>query len=367
MQNKAQQENIKNFIFDISPGSVSGAIVSFSEQRKKSIIDYSVKERIIISETLSAETLRKKTLEALERVCSSLSRYDEISGLSFSIGQAYVFLSSPWIDFKNTNLFKEEITPFVLTEERLQKILAQQPSSEALINRQIVSLFANEYNVPLSFATNKEIQKLEINILDVYMPEKDKALFLELISNYFTFTDIIFHSFLPVLFNLVSKIYDPSDDFIFVDANSEMIDFGIFREGKIENISSIPLGKNTILREMVLRSLSPDLKTAEAIFSFYKEGKIEKGLKDKISEIVKEKREIFSGLVRETLLSYELYNVPTQTFVLSSSDENFLLREFDMFGKLIILDQRLLKNFTDISEGLLFDNFLAAEADFVYS
>ena len=364
----------RHFVFDISSGYISGAVVYSSKENTKPVIEFATREKIETATNADLAELRKKTVIALDNICSSLADFVNLRVGEFFIESGSVFLSSPWVNFRNYNLKDEAIKPFTVSDYYLEGVLSssletnKRKAKKTLIDSQIVTVKANGYITNLNNIVGQSISNLEISALDSLMNGYNKKFIEKVINNHFPFLRLKFNSYLPVLFNQIRYIYDLEDDFIFLDVTDSVTEFGIFSDNKIINISSLPIGKSYILKEIISQGLASDRRIAQTIFSMYLRREVEENIKLKVKDII----DTFSRKLKEYI--YNIFNktgvsnIPINIFILTDKETRFLLRNSDIFQdpqKLIFIDENLIKKFVD-DESNDFNPFLALEVEYVF-
>ncbi len=358
----------KKFIFNISPTRVVGGITYFDKKKQIPVIDYLTQEKINLKKDFSLKDFRKETLKSIDKVCKKFITEEKIiSSGNVIIENAEVFLMSPWVEYNNYSLKDESLTPFLLDGKYLDNFLLKKNvnNKKEIISSDITSIKANEYNVDILDLENKKIQKIEVSFLDSFVLNFDKHFIDGAIRNHFSILDIKLNSFLPVLFNQIRKIYDPKDDFVFLDISSEITDFGIFSDGKITSIMTVPFGINKIINEIIDKK-NIDEYEAKSLLNLYFSNDLNNFDKKIIKSIIEKK----SSLVKEEIdkiLTLTDNKIPLNTFCVSSSREtNKILKESNIFKNIYFIDTNLLENFVEFKT-MDNDNFMAMEAEFVYN
>ena len=361
----------RNFIFDISSGSVSGAVVFLKKDSEKPIIEFSIKKNIQFSSGDNLEELKKKTQKALSEVCQKIIDFKKTSFGKFSFKSASVFFSSPWINFKNYSLIDDRDKSFQIDKKYLENFLKSEieEKNNDLIKSQIISVRANGYNTNLQNLEGQKVSKIDLSMIDTLMNFADQESIKKTINEYFSFEKINLISFLPVFFNQIKNIYDLEDDFIFLDVTGSITDFGIFANGKIRNISSFPIGRKHILEKIVVDKIALDLNLANSILTMYFRKELEDNLKNKIQKIIIEFGEKFKNNIKEILEEFKTFNIPLNVFTIASKETKFLMKELNLFSgqqKLLFIDEKMIRNFIEGDEKY-FDPFLALEAEYIFS
>jgi hypothetical protein len=289
----------KKFIFNISPTRVVGAITYFDNKKNKAVIEYISQKKINLKKDFSLSDFRKETLLSMNSVCNDFILENKVMGdKNILIENADIFLMSPWVEYENYKVFDESLLPFVVDYKYLDKLLIKKNIYEdkELISSDLFSIKANEYEIDLLDLENKKIQKIELSFLDSYVSKFDKHFILGAIKNHFPLLDVKLNSFLPVLLNQIRKVYDPADDFIFLDISSEITEFGIFSNGSISHIITIPFGINKIINKIIERK-NVDSYEAGSLLKMF----LSQKLADNDSKIISEIIETETGLLKKEI------------------------------------------------------------------
>jgi hypothetical protein len=187
---------------------------------------------------------------------------------------------------------------------------------------------------------NKKIQKIEISFFDSFLSKFDKHFIDGAIRNHFSLIKINFNSFIPTLFNQIRKIYRLEDDFVFLDVSSEITEFGIFKNNKVESIITIPFGINKILNK-ISEKKEIDLYEAESILKMYFDNHLDLEVKKEIGGLIKKEVDILKEEIEKNSV-----NIPQNVFLISSKKEtNKIINELNLFKNLYFIDKKILNNF----------------------
>jgi len=358
----------KKFIFNISPTRVAGAITYFDNNKKIPVVEYLTQEKINLKKDFSLKDFRKETLKAIDSVCNDFILENKIMGNeNIFIEDAEVFLMSPWIDYENYSLKDESLTPFLVNDKYLDNFLLKKNTykDKDILSSDITSITANDYNVDLLDLRNKKIQKINVSFLDSFLLKFDKHFIDGAIRNNFSLLNIKMNSFLPVLFNQIRKIYNPKDDFIFLDISSEITDFGIFSDGKVSHMMSIPFGINKIINEIMDVKKVSDSYKAKTFLNMFFSNHLNFNDMELVRKIINKNTDILKREV-EGILEDDGGRLPLNTFVISSAWEtNKILKESGIFKNIYFIGEKLLENFVEFKTGDR-DNFIAVETEYVY-
>jgi hypothetical protein len=235
-----------------------------------------------------------------------------------------------------------------------------------LLKAQIISIKANGYNVLISDLINKKLTKLDISLMDSYIDEQDKEMIEKVLEETYPSLDIAYSAFLPVFFSQIKKLYDISDDFIFMDFTGEVMELGIYQDGQIKNMTSLQIGKNKILREMVDTKVSTSISEAEYTFNLFMQSNLDTDLEKKVRALMKKNITEMTEEVKKDLKSHKNLHIPKKAFIVSRGEMNYLLKDFSLGEETYFVGKTLINNFVQAKEDKYFDNFLALEAEYIF-
>lgn len=237
---------------------------------------------------------------------------------------------------------------------------------EDLIEAEIISIKANGYDLKLSDILEKEISKIDISLMDSYVNKEEKDFIENVIKETFISTEISFSAFLPVLFSKIKKTYDVSDDFAFMDFTGEVMEFGIYRDGKIQNFISIEMGKNKIIRDLVSKNIANNFSDAEYIFSLYLEKQSDLKTEKKVLGVIEKNIYEITNEIENEFKKYKDFILPKKVFIVSSGEMNSLLKDFSIFKDTCFIGKSIIKKFVNAKEEKYFNNFIALEAEYIF-
>lgn len=354
----------KRFIFNISTTRVVGAVTYFDEKKQVPIVDYLKEENIDLKKSFSLKDFREETLRAINKVCIDFISEKKTTNDEYFVEQAEVFLMAPWVNYENYSLNDEAMSPFVMNDEYLNHFLLKKNNYEdkIILNSEVSSVKANDYDVDLMDLKDKSIQKIKLSFLDSFLLKFDKYFIDGAIRNHFSLIKIRFNSFLPVLFGQVQKIYDPRDDFTFLDISSEITEFGIFKNGEIKDIITIPFGINKILNK-IIDDNKLEFYEAESLLKMYLSGDLEDFDSKKIKKIIESEVKKIKDEINK--ISDRL---PLNTFLVSSKWEtNKIIKEAKIFNNLYFINKNLIDDYVYFQNESDWDNFIALEVEYSYS
>jgi hypothetical protein len=358
----------KKFIFNISPTRVVGAITYFDKKKNKAVIEYISQKKINLQKDFSLSDFRKETLLSINAVCDDFILENKVMGdKNILIENADIFLMSPWVEYENYKVFDESLLPFIADYKYLDKLLIKKNIYEdkELVSSDLFSIKANEYEVDLLDLENKKIQKIELSFLDSYVSKFDKHFILGAIKNHFPLLDVKLNSFLPVLLNQIRKVYDPADDFVFLDISSEITEFGVFSNGSISHIMTIPFGINKIINK-IIKKRNISAYEAASLLNMFLSQKLNEDDSKIISEIIKTETDLLKKEIKNNFPdNFDEFNLLNVFVVSSAWETNMILKKSAIFNNIHFLTNKLIEEFVDYKTAER-DNFIALEAEYTY-
>jgi len=257
-------------VFNIGSGSVSGAIIKFTEKPGVDVIHYEsslipFQQEISISKHLE---LMEKTLKNLaEKIrANGLRKINQNKNKKFTINNVYYIFSSPWCISQTKTIKVTETKAFRVTKSYLNKVIAKYENQfEAeieevgkIIEKKIIQIKTR--NNPVNDIYNKLTKNLEISLFFTVVPEKILNTVENAVSKTFNIKNVWCHSLSLALFSDIRDLFPHHENFLQIDISEEMTDVSVVRDNVITNSISIPFGRNYFLR-----NISSILKVPEKI------------------------------------------------------------------------------------------------------
>ena len=225
------------------------------------------------------------------------------NALKYPIEKAYMILASPWYASQTrvVNLRKSE--PFIFTEELFVEMIrkestafknehtkgrfkkAAQEDNLVLIEEHVVQLKCNGYEVKNPF--EKKVKTVEMPLYLSVAPQVVLEAFTSSVKNVFPKIDIVFGTFPLAYFFAARELYSKFDDALLVDVSGEVTDIAFVLNGVLLEITSFPLGKNTIFRRLS-SSLHRPAEEIISLLSTFFNGKTNKEMSIKIEKAFSE-------------------------------------------------------------------------------
>ena len=110
-------------ILDIGSGSVGGALVSFSENKKPKIL-FSVRKPIIFQNDFKFERFLSSMLKAADQVLEEISKAKQGKPK-----QVFCILAAPWYVSQARNIISEDKKTFTVTTKRVDDLITHEVES----------------------------------------------------------------------------------------------------------------------------------------------------------------------------------------------------------------------------------------------
>lgn len=375
-----KQEGV-SIILDLSSGSVGGALVkNFSALNG---VMHSVRIPLNISNELSYDKLFLNLLSNAEEVVKTLVHDGHNLHLGH-INSAYCFFSPPWYTSRVYHTVITRTEPVLITEPFLKDALLKEKQKESFFLNQTEKEFLSSGKL---FAIENKITEFTLNGYKITNPYGKRARVIE--SNSYTsfssseiinkIENIVYkythihtkhQSFMLGLFYFIKQFFTQETEYVIFNLTGEMTDVSFVSRGNIIHTESVLFGRNTILRKISkVFDIGPDLSLS--FLRLYSQGKIEKDLSLRISEILKEANEewtsIFSNLYQNNLIikPQKQYN---RAFVVADDGVDYAFASFLVSSfcikkeqDAILLSENLLRKLTNF-KGVSTDPFLFIEA-----
>lgn len=372
-------------VFDIGSASIGGAFVSIDPTRPPEII-FTTRRDIPFQEKLNFERFLNSMIKTIEEMFAVMQK----AGGGVTVDQAFCVLASPWYASQTRLVHYNQPTPFVVTENGLEKLIQK----EITLFRES-KLFAHSKvgNVAPNIMESKNIQ-MKLNGYEVRNPFGKKASELrvalyismipanihdsinESIVKFWNLKDVHFSSFSYTAFDTIRDMFTDEPSFLFVDISGEVTDISLAKDGVLLESISFPAGKN-----MLIRSIAKEMKTTPAIavseMNLYLEDKSTRDHAKQIEEIMHTETKAWKIFFEDGLSQLALeFPIPRVIFYTADDnvskwfeaairDANFM-RFSQEDGQFLVrsLGNQFLDRFVSVIEPDSRDAFLAIETIF---
>jgi hypothetical protein len=290
-------------VFDIGNGSIGGSLVRITAGQPPSIL-YAHREPIAYMPHVTSGRLLDLMLKLLTKVAAHM-RKDGIPEARKLVGhlpfnQAYCVFSSPWYvsqthvlkvqkeqaftvtpDFIDTLVQKEqEQFQESLREGKYEKVFGEDVQ---LFEKKIIHTRLNGYEV--QEPVGKRVREVEVTFFSSFISKKILSSVESALAQIFHFRSMSYSSFALASWNAVRDIYPGASDFLFVDITTEVTDMALTIDGVLTETISFPLGRATLIRQIVEALLIPP-EVALSFLDMYHKGTLEKKFADKVTQLL---------------------------------------------------------------------------------
>jgi hypothetical protein len=363
-------------LFDISSGSVGGAMILNSENGVPTIIS-SFRKNFKLKEEQNTNLANKEILISLTEVASTIQK-----SVHRSPDKVYAVISSPFVKSSLKKIKHKAPESFLFTEKfakdlvknELEKFKTENNDFEEVVDKRITNILLNGYEIKKP--NGKRAKECEI---DVFLSLAD-PLVLEKIEDVISkiyHKDVKFASNIFANFVVVRDILDTLNDFITIDVGEEVTEVSVMREDNLLEVGYMPFGKNTFIRYLS-KEIKRDIGDTFSLITLYKKGHLHDANVAKIEKSVREVNKSWINSLKKTLrdLLFDTLIPPNIFLICDKDSENFYKNllsvgnfpEFtttnDSFN-VIIPSDNILRDFYKISLGTKKDKDLIIKSIFI--
>jgi len=365
-------------VFDIGSGSVGGAIL-ISSPNKKPIIISSFRKSFKLKDSISGESLTKEMLQSLEEVAKYLQK-----DIHRTPDKVFAILSSPWSSASLRSIKRKRPEGFVFTEKHAKELITEEISKfkkeakdfDEIIDKRVVNVLLNGYEIPKPYGKRAKEAEIQIflSLSSSDLVEKMESSIMKTYHKNIKFTSQMFADFI-----IVRDVFDRLNDFIILNVDEEITEVSVMRNDFLVGTASFPYGKNTFIRQ-IARNLNKDIAHISSLLSAHKDGhldyahmeKIDLAIKDESKAWINSLKMIFRGLFIDLLIPHNIFLTTDK-----SSEKWFMdllkknsFPEFtttsDSFN-VILSNSKTLRDFYDIGMNVKDDSNLTMQSIFISS
>ena len=310
---------------DIGSGSVGGALVSFSENKKPKIL-FSVRKPIVFQNDFKFERFLLSMLKAIDQVLDELGKA--------KLGkpkQVFCILAAPWyVSQARTIVFEKEKT-FSVTPKRVDNLISREveslkknfdahykdltESKAEIIEVENINMKLNGYETRLPY--DKKAKRLEAHLYVSMSAGQVLQALRQKVRKELGLDNVFFNSFSLAAFDTIRDMYSQKQNFIFIDVGGEMTDVSVVSNGILVETESFPLGKNFLIRT-VASELQTENVEALSSFGLYMEDKMANAGKRKIQSALTHVEEEWGEALYKTLGSIATHiTIPGTVFIIA--------------------------------------------------
>jgi hypothetical protein len=262
-------------LIDISSGTVGVAIVEspFGEKLPKLIYTHRNTMRVTKHGAEKSENIRR-VREALFSAALTLSQEGKQALAEYNpnavIKKLYITCSSPWsytvartVHYKNDEPFKVTHTIIddliqsaeteILNHLRDETEVADEKYS--VVERVTVDISINDY--PVSQPLNLKGTSLGLSHVAGLIPQEILDAVNEVQEKLFPETELRAHTYMLIMYCVMRDIFPRLNSLCIIDVTGEATEFGVVENGLLIENTSIPVGSNTFVRNVMEATNKP--------------------------------------------------------------------------------------------------------------
>ncbi len=356
---RTKQEEVV-VLFDIGSGSVGGATVLVSPNKKPMVLS-TIRKQFKVRDTLESPVLIQEMLLSLKDVAVNLQKETHMVPK-----KVYAVLSSPWSHASLRTIKREQSEPFLFTEKYGRDLIANEISQfkkenrdfDELIDKRVLNILLNEYEVTKPH--NKRIKQAQMHLF-LSLSSKELINSIEEVIMQTYHKNIKFTSQMFSDFMVVRDIFDTLNNFIIINVDEENTEVSVMQNDVLVGTATFPYGKNTLVRNLSVH-MGKSISEVKSLLSMHKDSHLHEIYSKNIDLAIADSNTQWVGSLKSSLRSLfvDLF-IPHNIFLATEkkSEKWFLellkkenFPEFttteDSFN-VIIGDTRILHDFCDFS------------------
>ncbi len=280
------RDNEVVLLVDIGNGEVTSALSLHKVSGIPEILEsqtepYAVVEKI--DSTKLIESMASLVDKSVKKLLENSVKNERFKGKSIKIKRIMVSFSAPWFAMKTKHILIDKEETFVITkdfineitkkerddfESDLAKVNPENTGQYSIIETSILHTKINGYAIDNSI--NKKTKKFEAYVCMSAVPDvvEKKVVDILIKHTHALRGDISLHSFPVISFSIVRDHFSNEQDFILADVTGEVTDLTLVTDGKISVSTSLPFGRNTLIR-IIAQKLCVSTEIAESNLNMY--------------------------------------------------------------------------------------------------
>lgn len=214
-------------------------------------------------------------------------------------------------------IIEEEIKTF---KRSIPRNMPNLEESAEILEYKIMKASLNGYATEDPF--NKKAKRFDFYLYIGLIDKNVKGALQEIFLRNFGDVDIQFFSRPFVIFNVLKKIINTEDGFVFVDIGSETSDAALVRRNVLEEIVSFPRGRNFLLRR-IASGLNTFINDAGSILNSYQEGRLAMNVLEKTKPIIDSAKKEWCDYLEKALKEIS-QEIPLPRKVIAISEKGVL-------------------------------------------
>jgi|GEM_PF-5792112 len=245
-------------LIDIGSGSVGAGLARLNRSGAPTLLTIS-REELPLRMNRTSEQMLKDTIETMDRAMVSLRKsaalWSENNRITpLSIKQIAVFLAAPWSTTSIRTLKLARTTPFLMSEDILKKMLADETkksaetqSEQVIIEKIATGLKLNGY--PIDTLSNAKVLKAEVTLAVSHAPKAMLDLLQEKASGG-SHVQVSFHSFAIPASHALFRVNENLLDTLLIDAGAEVTELVLLKDKTPTARATVPVGTHILLRTL---------------------------------------------------------------------------------------------------------------------
>jgi hypothetical protein len=268
---KSRKHKKYSLIFNISGGSVSSAIVDFTEKSGINIVFYN-KEKFTFSEKVDSakhlEQLKKTLAVSVEKMHKfGFTKIKTHRNEKISINKIFYNFSSPWILSETKTIRVKEPRTFRLTDDYIKNLINREiqkdKSQDQIIENKIIQVKANGYI--LENIKKTLTRELEISIFTSRISANILKSAEEIVGRFFMGRETHCHSNTLACFSVLRDLFPHQDDFVIVNVNEELTEASLIKDGIMVADTSFPIGHNYFIKGLAKENKTDEIIAASTL------------------------------------------------------------------------------------------------------
>ncbi len=312
--------------YNISSSAVGASLVTMG---KKPTVLFRIKQEIVLQEELDFDRFLSSTAATIKSVTAAMQKSGK--GRPHKI---FFVLSGPWYT-SQTRVAKVhrdhpvKVTPeliHALVDQEVENFVNSQLQFEdkvlglklVIVEREAMVVKVSGY--PISRPNNAPADDLEVHIFVSGVAEMTLNTLTAPVSNAFHHQNIHYATFSFLAFDVLSGMIKDDDSFMFIDINGEVTDISIVQRGILTKVSSFPVGRNFLSRELA-KAGSTTPEEAMSTFRIFREGHLNPVVVEKIQPALEQVKSEWLSYFNKTVekIAHE-YLLPRTAFIISEKD-----------------------------------------------
>lgn len=378
-------------ICDVGTASVSVGLVQYMSDDKPKIL-YTLRVPITIQDKPNIKDLplviERYLDEAFHELSLDIHNKDEIRNLkSKKIDTVHVIFSSPWFVTKTQSIHIENSKPKPLQKndverhiETEEKIFEEECLNRTdlyfgrvditMIERELVKIKLNGYETSSPYLN--DVKHSELTLYMSIVPHHILVDIKERSHSYFHTDSVTFNTFPLALFNTVNKLFTHEEDYLLIDIEGENTDCTIVRDGILENSTTFPIGKNSLIRSIANKfGVTPEI--ALSYLEMLSTDSLEEHIRDDVKAQTKDSIGLwYTELTKNLENLSNKRRIPTKVFVtLDQSTAHIYLDSLKnesgehTFESVLELSPELFANEVNFGKFVFPDPFLCIDTLFI--